>query len=48
MGIGPRWLNFESRLRQHRRDITESCPTCTVGPVSDRAAESVDQERKAV
>jgi sporulation protein YlmC with PRC-barrel domain len=48
MGIGPRWANFESRLRQHRRDITESCPTCTVGPASDRAAESVENERKAV
>jgi len=48
MGIGPRWLNFESRLRQHRRDITESCPSCTVGPASDRGAESVDQERKAI
>ena len=48
MGIGPRWLNFESRLRQHRRDVTQSCPTCTVGPASDRAAESVEQERKAV
>jgi len=47
-GIGPRWLNFESRLRQHRRDITESCTTCTVGPASDRAAESVADERKAV
>jgi hypothetical protein len=48
MGIGPRWLNFESRLRQHRRDLTESCTTCSVGPASDRGSESVDRERKAV
>ena len=48
MGIGPRWLNFETRLRQHRRAITRSCPTCAVGPASDRAAESVEHERKAV
>lgn len=47
-GIGPRWLNFESRLRQHRRDLIESCPSCTVGPASDRSAESVAQDRKAI
>ena len=48
MGIGGRWSNFEERLRQRRRDITRSCTTCTVGPASDRASESVSQERKAV
>jgi sporulation protein YlmC with PRC-barrel domain len=48
MGIGARWSNFEERLRQRRRDITRSCTTCTVGPASDRASESVSQERKAV
>jgi sporulation protein YlmC with PRC-barrel domain len=48
MGIGARWLNFEDRLRQRRRDITQSCTTCTVGPASDRSAESATQERKAV
>jgi len=48
MGIGSRWLNFESRLRQHRRDITQSCGSCTVGPASDRSAESVESERKAI
>ena len=48
MGIGSRWLNFESRLRQHRRDITQSCTTCTVGPASDRSSESAADERKAV
>jgi sporulation protein YlmC with PRC-barrel domain len=47
-GIGGRWLTFESRLRQHRRDITESCTTCSVGPASDRDAESADSERKAI
>jgi len=47
-GIGARWLNFEDRLRQRRRDITQSCTTCTVGPASDRSSESPTQERKAV
>ena len=47
-GIGARWSNFESRLRQRRRDITRACTTCTVGPASDRSAESVAKERKAV
>ena len=37
-GIGSRWLTFEERLRQRRRDLTRNCPTCTVGPASDRAA----------
>jgi len=48
MGIGSRWLNFEDRLRQRRRDITRACTTCTVGPASDRSSETVAQERKAV
>jgi len=48
VGIGARWSNFESRLRQRRRDITRVCTTCTVGPASDRSSESAGQERKAV
>jgi sporulation protein YlmC with PRC-barrel domain len=48
MGIGARWLTFEDRLRQRRRDVTAACTTCTVGPASDRGAESVTDERKAV
>lgn len=48
MGIGARWSNFESRLRQRRRDITQACTTCSVGPASDRSSESAAQERKAV
>ena len=47
-GIGRRWLTFEQRLRQHRRDITHACKTCTVGPASDRGSESIADERKAV
>jgi hypothetical protein len=47
-GIGPRWSTFESRLRQRRRDITQGCTTCTVGPASDRYDESAEDERKAV
>lgn len=46
-GIGPRWLTFEGRLRQHRRDLTSNCPSCTVGSASDQD-ESVADERKAV
>ncbi len=48
VGIGSRWLTFEERLRQRRRDITRACTTCTVGPASDRASESAAQERKAI
>jgi sporulation protein YlmC with PRC-barrel domain len=47
-GIGSRWLTFEDRLRQHRRDITRRCTTCTVGPASDRGEESAADQRKAV
>jgi sporulation protein YlmC with PRC-barrel domain len=47
-GIGSRWLTFEERLRQRRRDITNSCTTCTVGPASDRSSSSPTQERKAI
>jgi hypothetical protein len=36
IGIGPRWRNFESRLRQHRCHIIESCPACTLGPALRR------------
>jgi sporulation protein YlmC with PRC-barrel domain len=48
VGIGSRWLTFEQRLRQRRRDITRACTTCTVGPASDRGAESAAEERKAI
>jgi hypothetical protein len=48
VGIGSRWLTFEERLRQRRRDITRACTTCTVGSASDRASESAAQERKAI
>ena len=48
VGIGSRWLTFEERLRQRRRDVTRACTTCTVGPASDRASESAAQERKAI
>ena len=45
-GIGARWLTFEQRLRQRRRDLTRSCTTCSVGPAADRSSESMEQERK--
>lgn len=48
VGIGSRWSNFESRLRERRRDITRACTSCTVGPAADRASESATQERKAI
>jgi sporulation protein YlmC with PRC-barrel domain len=40
VGLGDRWTNFEERLRQHRRQITKVCTTCTVEPVSDRPSEN--------
>jgi len=45
-GIGSRWLTFEDRLRQRRRDITHGCTTCTAGSASDRT-ESATEVRKA-
>lgn len=48
MGIGARWLTFEDRLRQRRRDVASSCTTCTVGPAADKSASSASQERKAI
>lgn len=47
-GIGGRWLTFEARLRQRRRDITNSCTTCSIGPAADRSSESATEERKAI
>lgn len=35
-GIGPRWSNFEERLRQRRKEAVMGCRTCMVG--SDRKA----------
>jgi sporulation protein YlmC with PRC-barrel domain len=43
VGIGPRWSNFEDRLRLRRKEITRACTTCTVSP----SHESLTQERKA-
>ena len=40
VGLGDRWTNFEERLRQHRRQITKACTTCTVEPISDRTSEN--------
>jgi sporulation protein YlmC with PRC-barrel domain len=30
-GIGPRWSNFEERLRQRRKEAVTGCNTCMVG-----------------
>ena len=35
-GIGPRWSNFEERLRQRRKEAVLGCNTCIIG--SDRNA----------
>ena len=43
VGIGPRWSNFEDRLRQRRKEVTRACTTCSVAPTQ----ESLTQERKA-
>ena len=45
-GIGGRWDTFQSRLRQRRREVINSCTTCSVGPMSDR--DEAGTERKAV
>jgi len=45
-GIGSRWLTFEDRLRQRRRDITHGCTACTTGSASERS-ESATDVRKA-
>jgi sporulation protein YlmC with PRC-barrel domain len=43
-GIGSRWLNFEERLRQRRKEITYACVTCGLEPKSETASE---RERRA-
>ena len=40
VGLGDRWTNFEERLRNHRRQITKVCSTCTGEPVSGRPTEN--------
>ena len=35
MGIGPRWSNFEDRLRQRRKEVTRACTSCTAAPSQD-------------
>jgi hypothetical protein len=39
VGLGDRWSNFERRIRQHRRQLTKNCTTCTVEPLSERSTE---------
>lgn len=47
-GIGPRWLSFEDRLRQRRRDIILSCESCNRSVASETASDRErDEERKA-
>jgi sporulation protein YlmC with PRC-barrel domain len=48
MGIGGRWDTFQSRLRERRKEAVLSCRTCTSGPASERAVESVETQRKAI
>jgi hypothetical protein len=47
-GIGGHWDTFQSRLRERRKEAVLSCQTCSVGPASERGAESVATQRKAV
>jgi sporulation protein YlmC with PRC-barrel domain len=47
-GIGPRWLTFEDRLRQRRRDIILGCTTCNRSMASETASDRErDAQRKA-
>ncbi|MBV9180962.1 MAG: PRC-barrel domain-containing protein [Acidobacteria bacterium] len=45
-GIGSRWLNFEQRLRQRRRELTRGCTACSTDAASN-SSETVVPERKA-
>lgn len=47
-GIGPRWLAFEDRLRQRRREVILSCSTCNRSVASETASDRErDEVRKA-
>jgi sporulation protein YlmC with PRC-barrel domain len=47
-GIGPRWLAFEDRLRQRRREIILGCTTCNRSMESETASDRErDAQRKA-
>jgi PRC-barrel domain len=47
-GIGPRWLSFEDRLRQRRREVILGCATCNRSIASETASDRErDEPRKA-
>ena len=48
VGIGGRWDTFQAHLRERRKEAVAACPSCTVGPASQRGSQSVTDEKKAV
>ena len=47
-GVGQRWLSFEDRLRQRRREATVGCLTCNRTTGSETASDRErDEQRKA-
>lgn len=48
VGIGGRWDTFQARLRERRKEVVGTCASCTVGPASERGAENVTSEKKAI
>jgi sporulation protein YlmC with PRC-barrel domain len=47
-GAGQRWLSFEDRLRQRRREVTVGCVTCNRTTGSETASDRErDEQRKA-
>lgn len=48
VGIGGRWDTFQARLRERRKEAVAGCSTCTVGPATEKGAESADTFKKAV
>jgi hypothetical protein len=46
VGIGSRYLNFEERLRQRRKQVVNACVTCGLEPQSQTASEREREERR--
>ena len=47
VGLGSRWSNFEDRLRQRRKEITNQCVTCSNPKSTATASDRERDERKA-
>lgn len=47
VGLGSRWSNFEDRLRQRRKEITNQCVSCSNPNSTVTASDRERDERKA-